>query len=485
MALFPKPERLVYIDVPARRAIDAGETDVLVVGSGCAGLAAAWAAAQSGVDVTLAERGGFLGGDATISLVTVLMSYRSQRPLFPEKGRVHLLPRDAGGKPAVEGFFRVLVERLVKAGGAIPPSEETGYTLSIDPEIYKLVTLELMQEAGVKLFLYANAFAVLGGGFVSGVVFDTKSGPVAIRAKAVVDCTGDGDICALAGAPFELGRESDHFTQPLTLFFLIDGFDREGFAGYVREHPDQWMDVYGLWDLIRKAEEAGDLKMCRENILMFGMPHRDKILVDSTRVIKSNGTDAWDLTRAAVESQMQLKELAFFLRKYVPGFERSRVDQSAPELYVRESRRITGDYVLTADDVLSGRTFDDVVARGAYCIDLHNPAGKGTLVLHLPPDSVYDIPLRCLIPRDTENLLVADRAISGTHMALASYRIEAIGSATGQAAGVCAALAVKEGKSPRQVDIRDIQRVLLEQGADLGHTGPAAKNRVFPPSYLP
>lgn len=466
MPALSRPSEKRYVDIPAGKAVDAGMFDVLVVGSGPAGLAAAWAAAQEGVEVVLAEREGFLGGDPAASLVTILMSSHSQHPKPPVPGEALLFPSDYGdGVPAVEGFHAVLTERLVKAGGAVTPSAHTGFTLTVDPEIFKLVALELMEEAGVKILLYATANGVIGGGSVQGVIFDTKSGPLAVRAKTVVDCTGDGDICALAGAPFVLGREHDGLTQPITLFFIMGGFDRERFGEYVRAHPDQWEDVYGLEELIKQAEQAGDLSLPRENILMFATPEKDKVLIDSTRVLRRNGTDAWDLSAAAVENFRQMREIARFLTKYVPGFEHARISQSGTTLYVRESRRIMGDYVLTADDVLSGRKFPDVIAMGAYCIDLHNPAGKGTFVRHLPPDAVYDIPLRCLLPRNTENLLVADRAISGTHVALASYRILAIGGATGQAAGVCAALAVKQGKTPRRVDVKEVQDVLRRQKA--------------------
>jgi hypothetical protein len=469
MPALERPKEIRTIAVPPREAIVAAATDILVVGGGFAGMAAAIAAAREGMSVILTERFSFLGGNPTASLVTILMSYYTQHPKKPKAGECTFFPNDHGdGKPAVGGIYLELIDRLVNAGGAVPPSARTGFTLTVDPEIFKFVAQDMVEEAGISLLLNASASCIIGDGRIEGVVFETKSGPLVINAKIVVDCTGDGDVAAFAGAPFETGRQSDGLSQPITLYFLMGDFNKERFASYVASHPDQWYDVYGLWDLIDKARRAGDIDLQRENILMFATPREDEVVIDSTRVIKVSGIDAWDLTRAALENRRQMREIAGFFIKYVPGFEKAYITQSGPELYVRESRRIMGDYVLTADDVLSGRRFEDVVARGAYCIDIHNPAGSGTLVRHLPPGVIYDIPLRCLIPRATENLLVADRAISGTHEALGSYRVEPIGTATGQAAGVCAALAVQQKKTPREVDHRDVQQVLLRQKANLG-----------------
>lgn len=169
-----------------------------------------------------------------------------------------------------------------------------------------------------------------------------------------------------------------------------------------------------------------------------------------------------------VESRRQLRQIARFLQRYVPGFERAYAAQTGVTIGVRETRRITGEYVLTAGDVLSARKFEDAVARGAYPIDIHNPAGKGTILRRLPPGEAYDIPLRCLLPQRVENVLVAGRCISGTHEALSSYRVTPIAMATGHAAGVCAALAARSGKLPRDVPMSDLRRELLRQGADLG-----------------
>jgi hypothetical protein len=176
----------------------------------------------------------------------------------------------------------------------------------------------------------------------------------------------------------------------------------------------------------------------------------------------------FDWSRAELESRRQKRQIAAFLRRYVPGFENAYIAQSGVHTGVRETRRIVGDYRLTAEDVLDARKFDDVIARGAYPVDIHNPKGSGTVLKRLPPGAAYDIPLRCLLPHGLEGLLVAGRCLSGSHQAHSSYRVMPIVMATGQAAGICAALAAKGDLTPRAVPVADVQETLIAQGADLG-----------------
>src|SRR6266581_7587229 len=255
------PDTPSSISLPPRTAQLAAETGVLVVGGGPAGLGAALGAANAGADVILAERYGFLGGNATAALVMPLMSFHTQTPRHDKPGKATLLPTDHGpGKPVVAGVLTTLLDRLVKANGAIAPSLQTGYVVPFDPEIFKLVALDLLDEAGVRFLFHAFASDVIGDHGVKNVVFETKSGPIVIRARVVIDCTGDGDVAARAGAPYEIGREDDGLVQPMTLMFRVTEFERSDFAAYVNQHPDQWRGVHGLWDLIRKAAADGKLQ---------------------------------------------------------------------------------------------------------------------------------------------------------------------------------------------------------------------------------
>ena len=474
MPALRRPTQPAMIELSPRRARVAATTDVLVVGGGPSGLGAALGAAAAGVEVILVERYGFLGGNATAALVMPLMSFHTQHARPEKEGSTTLFPTDHGrGDPLIAGALRILLDRLVRAGGAIEPSLKTGYTVPFDPEIFKLVALELLDEAGVQFLFHALASdALVEDRRVRGVVFETKSGPVVIHAAVVIDATGDGDVAARAGAPYDVGREQDGLVQPMTLMFRMAEFERDSFAAYVKEHPDQWRGVHGLWDLVRKATAAGELELPRENVLFFATPHEREVSVNSTRINRVLGFDVWDLSYAEWQTRRQLSQIAAFLRRHVPGFEASYVLQSGLHVGVRETRRIAGEYRLDEKDILEARKFPDAIARSAYPIDIHDPEGVGTVLKRLPPGEWYEIPLRCLLPQKVEGLVVAGRCISGTHEAHSSYRVMPVAMALGQAAGVCGALAVKTRTLPRAVPAGDVRLELLRQGASLGEKKP-------------
>jgi hypothetical protein len=461
------PQQNNVVKIPEREAKVVGNVDVLVVGGGPAGLGAAMGAADAGACVILAERYGFLGGNATAALVTPWMSYHTHSPRLQSQPTIELMPEDHGpGRPVIAGVLKKLVERVVKEGGAVDPTSATGYVVPFDPEILKITALDLLDESNVDYLFHCFASGIIQNKTDIGVILETKSGPLVIKAKVVVDCTGDGDIAAFAGAGFEIGREEDGLVQPMTLMFRMIEFQREAFNNYVRKHPDQWHGVYGLWDLIKNAVKNQELKLAREDILFFGTAHPREVTVNCTRIVKVLGINVWDLTYAEWEGRRQMRQIEAFFRKYVPGFEKAYVVQSGA-IGVRETRRITGEYQLTANDLLQARKFHDVIARGTYPLDIHNPIGKGTFLRRIPSDEFYDIPLRSLIPKDTDKLVVAGRCISGTHEAHSSYRIMPISMATGQAAGICAALASLRGIEPRDVPYQEVRKELLRQGCDL------------------
>jgi hypothetical protein len=326
--------------------------------------------------------------------------------------------------------------------------------------------MDLIDKAGVSVLLHAFASDVLMESAWTGVVFETKSGPIVIRAKVICDCTGDGDVVAAAGAKYHVGRQ-DHLTQPATLLFRVGEFDADEFRRYILTHPEDWNGVFGLRRLVEKVYKGHEQDFPREDLLFFGTPHEGEVTVNSTRVLNVDGTNVFNLTCAEWEGRRQMETVANFMREHVPGFKGSYVIQTGVSICIRETRRIQGEYMLTEEDVVSARRFKDVVARCSYPIDIHNPEGKGTLIKNVPAQEAYDIPLRCLLPQGLDHMLIAGRCISGTHIAHSSYRVMPISMATGHAAGVCAALAAEEGVPVHTVHAEKVQRELLEQGAIL------------------
>jgi len=411
----------------------AKKTRVVVAGAGPAGVGAALGAARMGAEVALVERYGFPGGMATTGLVHPWMPYH------------------AGDKQIIGGVFEGVIQRLLQRGAFKP-----GGNL-FDPEHLKQVLIEMLLEAGVELHLHSFVVGVRRvGGAVKGIVVYNKSGRETISGDVVIDATGDGDVAAFAGCPYEKGRKKDGLMQPMTLHFRMAAVDRSRMPTH---------EV--LNELYSQAKAAGKIRCPRENLLWFNSTIEDQVHFNTTRVIEVDGTNAADLTKAEIESRRQAWEIAGWLQKEVPGFERAYMLATGPQVGVRETRRIMGQYVLTARDVLGGRKFRDGIALCSYPIDIHNPAGSGTVIKRLKPGDWYSIPYRCLVPSNTEGLLVAGRPISATHEAHSSLRVQPICYATGHAAGIAAAMAAGAGASLAEVDVKALRREILSQGGIL------------------
>jgi hypothetical protein len=321
----------------------------------------------------------------------------------------------------------------------------------------KEVALEMTQEEGVELLLHCLAVdPILEKNTMKGVVTESKSGRQAILAEVVIDATGDGDIAARAGAPYDKGRPEDGLMQSPSLMFMMGNVDLKA---------TRRVSSKEIAELCLEANEDGELPESVNRIWLIPISET-RVAINGTRILEVDGTNVRDLTRAEVEGRKQLIKTVDFLRKRIPGFESSYLESTASQMGIRETRRILGDYLLTAEDVLQGRIFEDAIARGFYLIDVHNPQGAGVELIE-PENDGYDLPYRCLLPRGIENLLVAGRCISTTHEALASTRVMAICMALGQAAGTAAALSVTEGVSPRDLNVSSLRQTLLEQGVYL------------------
>lgn len=444
-------------DIPVRASVD-----ILIVGAGPAGLMAAQAAAGKGLKVMLIESRSYLGGNLTIGL-----------PILGFLGEK--------GNQIIKGLPQRFIDRLKEKGAASdhrPCKLHVSLTI-IDPEQSKTLAMELMQEAGVEVLMYVFCTDVIKeGNEVKGVIIESKAGREAILAKTVIDCTGDADVAFRAGVECRKG-DAEGGMQPPTLMFSMRGVETQQLRDAIVGHPDVYdMDIMpaqsfanrkfitvGLRNQIAKAREAGIEIPVARTILITGMDE-DEIWVNMTRVNGVDPTKPESYTHGEMEGRKQIYGIIDYLKAFVPGFEKAWLDRVAPFMGIRESRVTVGKYVLTAEDILACRRFDDTIAVASYPVDLHHPKG-GDCTLEYCGDC-YDIPYRSLVPEKVENLLVAGRCASFTHEAMASTRVMSTCMALGEAAGRAARIALEDGVKPSQVDVDKLRRELSETGAYLG-----------------
>lgn len=448
---------------PARDIKVRAEVDILVVGGGPSGVMAAYAAARTGKHkVMLLESRGYLGGNLTIGL-----------PILAFLG-----PK---GNQVIKGEAQHFIDRLRARGAAGPhkPCKNHMSLTIIDSEEAKNVCAEMMEEAGVEVLMYVFCCGVLKDGErVKGVIIESKCGREAILAKTVIDCTGDGDVAFRAGVECHKG-DAEGGMQPPTLMYQMRGVKMQELRDAIVGHPDVYdMDVMppeqfvsghfitvGLRNQIRKAQADGlDIPVSR-TILITGLKP-DEIWVNMTRVSGTDSTDPSSYTRCELTAHKQMKDVTEYLRRYVPGFEDATVEKVAPFTGIRESRVIVGKYVLTAEDILSLKHFDDVVVVAGYPVDIHHSKGGDCTMLFTK--DAYDIPYRVLVPEKVGSLLVAGRCSSMNHEAMAGTRVMSTCMALGEAAGTAARIALEDGVQPADVDIRKLQAELRSNGAYLG-----------------
>jgi hypothetical protein len=479
--------------------------DVVVIGGGSAGMGAAIAAARNGADTLLIERYQYLGGMMTGGLVhgfhTVRVHQNSDYVFESAGGENTYQTERYQLEQVVRGLAMEMLERLYEMGGVYglygKPGEAASRTHH-DPTALKLLADQMVKEAGVELWLDSLATEpVIDGDRLAGIVVHNKSGKHHVMGKVFVDCSGDGDIAARSGVPFDQGREEDGRPEASTLIFIMGGVDLQKTLKHLEEHPEdrgrgdieEWRRIFekgrpifvgGFRNLLKKAYANGDLPLPMHSDVPGGIGTfkplwRGGRLVPSETIhnadmaYKTDPISTESLTETCIFARWYVMRLANFFMKYVPGFEDSHLIETANQLGVRESRRIIGEYVLCKEDILESREFDDAIARGGRAMDVHSEVGgqPGHWV-EIRSGKAYDIPYRCLIPKAIEGLLVAGRCISVDHMALGSVRGIPLCIATGQAAGTAAAIAARDEIIPRKVDIFKLQRNLVSQGVNLG-----------------
>lgn len=434
----------------AREIEVTGECDVLVVGGGPAGIAASLAAARAGARTLLVERYGFLGGMGTAGMVGSFCG-------FFTTGREK--------KTIVGGVAGSLLERLRERGAVsdkgVSRVDPRIASLRFNPEIFKVVTEEWVTRSGVEILYHTFAVAVLWerkGTRLSGVIVENKSGRSALLAKVIVDTTGDGDVAFRAGVPSEVG-DGNGRAQALTTMFRMIHVD----ADKMRE-----LTVPVVKARLEEALKTGEYGFRRiDGILNPALPQG----IVSANIVSVPGllaTDARELTQAEMEGRRQVLEYIRAFRRFLPGFERAELSSFAPQIGVRETRRVLGHLVLQEQDVLQGRKFDDGIALGAWPVEIHDPETRRIEWKFLEKeDDYFTIPVRCLLPLNVQNLLVAGRCISATHVAQASTRVIAQAFAMGEAAGILASQSADSKILPKEVPPGEIQKALRQHGAIL------------------
>jgi hypothetical protein len=446
--------------LPSRRVPVRAEGDVVVVGGGTAGFVAAVAAARAGARTVLIEREGFLGGAMT-------GTYATNPGWF----------RDSDGNHIIGGLGWECIERMERAGAALV--DRAGWTVQTFPPAARLVAMDMVGEAGVDLLLHCWAGEVVAdNGAIRGVVVQSKSGREVVRGGVFVDATADADIAHAAGAPTEMLAPDELWQTSVDLTICnVDGEKVQSWAEanrdllewayFGREGGEMDRPAGMLSFLIRGAQTArlddrGGLRHVGPVPTVKLMIHRGVSRVQGS--VEIDATDVRGLTLAQTEARRRAMEHLAYLKRTVPGYD-GAVVVGESSLGVRETRRIVGEYRLTADDLRGNARFDDVVALNARPLDRHL---KGGVFEIINLDGNHDVPLRALTPKAVTNLLVAGRCISSDHESNASLRGVATCLATGHAAGAAAALAAKSAGRVRDINVGELQPLLRHQGAILG-----------------
>lgn len=414
--------------------------DLIVAGGGFAGACAAITAARKGLSVLLVERYNALGGAAVHALVMPFMRYWDKRQKDKD-------PDETKGYFCGSVFLEVVREMQRITG----EYNDTRF----DEEVMKLVLNRMALSAGVKL-LYNSVITEteVENGNISAVKVYTKGGNLRFTADYFVDATGDGELSAMSGCDFQLGREGDNLCQPMTLSFRMSGVDPE-------QYP---IDKPNINPLYEEWKKAGKIKNPRENVLIFLNYNQGVLHFNTTRVVKKSPIDGFEVTQAEIEAREQVFEMLHFLKSNFKAFENARVLSTAIQIGIRESRKIIGEYVLTNEDCLSLARFEDAVAVSNYDIDIHNPEGSGTSHHYFAEGEWFQIPYRCLIPKGMKNLLVAGRCISASHEAQASLRIMPYCAQLGQAVGNAVYVAKTNAVGTAEIPVPALQQILRKEG---------------------
>lgn len=462
--------------------MNAKECDVVVLGGGSAGIAAAVASARNGARTILIEGGPMLGGELLTGMTI--------------DGAIN-----ARGEQISAGVLDDLLALCRQMGGFVAPLNDWRLIqyFAYDPEIMKIAVAQLVYDAGVEVLVQTYAEEVVRvGETVTGVIVRNKSGRTLISAKAFVDASGDADLCFMAGAPM-LPAEGPGNPQPVSMMFRMAGVETEPLLRFVRENPDYVAvgesdairggrtdqqiveEIYkqgqpcvflkGNGDLMRKAIERGELFATALIMMQPTSPARKEICINATRVSLKDPLAPESISNALRSLVQQVHQCAQFLIRNVPGFEKASLSGMSPRVGIRETRRIEGDYVMTPEDVLEARKRADGVAKGCHHVDIHQD-GTGQIRIPVANGGSYDIPLGSLLPKGLGNVVAAGRCLSASREAHGSARVMGGCMAMGQAAGTLTAMSLRQNAAVdvRAIGVDRLRARLIEQGAVLAGT---------------
>ena len=418
-----------------------GSYDVLVAGSGPAGICAAVAAAREGARVALIERYGVVGGNLTTGYVGPILGMVGKGTMRDE-----------------------IVELL-----GVAENDMIGQTgRAHDFERAKMLLAQFVNHPNIDVYLQTTVTDVIKqGSAVVGVVVTAGEGQFVLQGAVTVDATGDGLVSYLAGATTEKGRE-DGLMQPVTLEFTISGVDESKGVICIGDVDNVKLGNERFLDYCKRLAEAGELPERLAAVRLHPVVYPGYRQVNTTQVNGVDMTHVEEIFKADLELREQIYTLLDFFHKHLPGYENCHVISSGTTTGVRETRRVIGDYVITAEEMAAGCRFEDVIVhRAEFIVDIHNPAGSGQAEAHIQYCDPYDLPYRCFTPKGIENLYTAGRCISGTHRAHASYRVMSICMAMGEAVGTAAAMCAEQGVTPRQLDVKQLQDRLINKGIEL------------------
>ena len=418
-----------------------GYYDVVVAGSGPAGICAAVAAAREGAKVALVERYGVVGGNLTTGYVGPILGMVGKGTMRDE-----------------------LVELL-----GVPENDMIGVTgRAHDFEMAKIRLMQFVNHPNIDVYLQTTVTDVVKeGDTLKGIIATSGEGQFALLGKVTIDATGDGIVSYLAGATTEKGRE-DGLMQPVTLEFTIDGVDESKGVICIGDVDDVMLGDERFLDYCKRLSLEGEIPERIAAVRLHPTTHSGERQVNTTQVNGVDMTRVDHIFKADLELREQILTLLDFLHKHIPGYENCRIISSGTTTGVRETRRVIGDYIITAEEMAVGCRFDDVIVhRAEFIVDIHNPEGSGQAEEHIQYCDPYDLPYRCFTPKGVENLYTAGRCISGTHRAHASYRVMSICMAMGEAVGVAAAMCSEKGCTPRTLDVKELQNRLTNKGIEL------------------